>query len=78
MITVYSKPQCPQCEQTKRQLRKSGIEFIVSDVTEDSTAYETVKTLGYQALPVVVTGDRHWSGFRPDLIRGLDANYAGQ
>jgi glutaredoxin-like protein NrdH len=30
-----------------------------------------VLSLGYSAAPVVVVGDEHWSGFRPDRLRGL-------
>jgi glutaredoxin-like protein NrdH len=27
--------------------------------------------LGYLQAPVVVAGNEHWSGFRPDRIKGL-------
>ena len=27
--------------------------------------------LGYLQAPVVVAGNDHWSGFRPDRIKGL-------
>jgi glutaredoxin-like protein NrdH len=40
----------------------------VVDLATDEQAMAHVKELGYQSVPVVVDGDRHWSGFRPDKI----------
>lgn len=70
-ITVYTKPSCVQCNMTYRALDNSGLEYDVLDVSEDATALETVKELGYLQAPVVVTDDEHWSGFRPDKISEL-------
>lgn len=49
-------------------LDRRGIEYRVVDVMEDAEAFEYVKSLGYQSVPVVVTKDLHWSGLRLDLI----------
>ena len=73
MVTVYSLPSCVQCESTKRQLKKKNIEFTEVKLHEDDAAYEMVKSLGYQSAPVVIAGDKHWSGFRPDMIESLVA-----
>jgi glutaredoxin-like protein NrdH len=35
-----------------------------------------VRGLGYLQAPVVVAGDTHWSGFRPDQISALAAQRA--
>lgn len=70
-ITVYSKPSCVQCNATYRALDGAGLDYEVVDVTEDAAAYEYVKSLGYLQAPVVVAGDEHWSGFRPDRIAEL-------
>jgi glutaredoxin-like protein NrdH len=40
-------------------------------VVEDPAAHEYVKSLGYLQAPVVVAGDTHWSGFRPDMLLTL-------
>jgi glutaredoxin-like protein NrdH len=37
----------------------------------DSEARDYVMALGYLQAPVVVAGNDHWSGFRPDRIKGL-------
>lgn len=72
-ITVYSKPMCVQCDATKRALNKAGLAYETVDVTEDVEALEYVKSLGYMAAPVVIAGEDHWSGFRPDKIKSLSA-----
>lgn len=71
MIIVYSKPACIQCTATTRELDRKGINYDVIDLTKDESAYNTVKDLGYMQAPVVVAGEDHWSGFRPDKIGAL-------
>ncbi len=72
-VTVYSKPACVQCDATYRALDKHGIAYDVVDLTQDSTALELVRSLGYLQAPVVIAGNTHWSGFRPDQITALTA-----
>lgn len=71
MITVYAKPACPQCTATKRYLDREHLDYLMVDVTQDPAAWEYVTSLGYLAAPVVVAGEQHWSGFRPDRIKEL-------
>ena len=73
MITVYSKPNCVQCNATYRALNKQGLSYEVVDLTLDTEALQTVKALGYQQAPVVFTDGDHWAGFRPDKIKALAA-----
>ncbi|RQO45884.1 NrdH-redoxin [Rhodococcus sp. KBW08] len=68
-ITVYTKPACVQCNATYRALDKAGIEYAVIDITENAQARDYVMSLGYLQAPVVVAGENHWSGFRPDEIK---------
>lgn len=70
-ITVYSKPNCVQCTATYRALDRAGINYDVVDMTEDVSALDMVKEMGYLAAPVVVAGEDHWSGFQPDKIAAL-------
>ncbi len=70
-ITVYSKPACVQCTATTRALAAQGLAFEVVDLTEDADAFAYVSELGYRQVPVVVAGEAHWAGFRPDLIGRL-------
>ena len=63
-VIVFTRSRCPQCDQTKRLLRKNGINFHEMDLENEKirltdqrykTAYEFVtQTLGAQAAPVVL------------------------
>lgn len=75
-ITVYSKPACVQCDATYRALDKRGIDYTVVDISQDAEALDMVRSLGYMQAPVVVAGDTHWSGFRPDQIAAVAAQMA--
>mgnify|MGYP000835500042 CR=1 FL=1 len=61
-VTVFTKPHCPQCDATKRQLTKLGVPFETVDLTQNPST-------GFQQAPVVITPDNSWTGYRPDLIR---------
>lgn len=71
MITVYSKPACVQCNATYRALDKLGLDYTVVDIGVDDEARDYVMALGHLAAPVVVAGEEHWSGFRPERIKDL-------
>lgn len=70
-IIIYSKPDCVQCNATYRALDRQGIAYQVIDLTLDEAALNHVKNLGYQQVPVIIAGEDHWSGFRPDKINAL-------
>ncbi|AFR51462.1 glutaredoxin-like protein NrdH [Gordonia sp. KTR9] len=70
-ITVYTKPACVQCNATYKALDKQGLDYQVVDISTDDTARDYVMSLGYLQAPVVVAGDEHWSGFRPDRVKAL-------
>lgn len=77
-ITVYSKPNCSQCDATYRTLDRKGLEYSVVDITEDESALELFKELGYVSAPVVTVDQpdgsvKTWSGFRVDEINNLAA-----
>lgn len=75
-VTVYSKPQCVQCDATYRALDKRGIAYTSVDISKDRAAQEMVRDLGYMQAPVVIAGDTHWSGYSPDRIAKLAATQA--
>jgi glutaredoxin-like protein NrdH len=68
-ITIYTTPNCVQCDTTKRLFTKAGIEYNLIDLSNDPEAMEMVKGLGHTASPVVIAGERHWSGFRINKIQ---------
>lgn len=73
MVTIAVLPSCPQCVMTKKVMDRHGIEYDVRDLSIDEEIMARVKELGYSQAPVVFAGDKHWSGFRPDLIKALAA-----
>ncbi|MRH89029.1 glutaredoxin-like protein NrdH [Nocardia sp. SYP-A9097] len=75
-ITVYTKPACVQCNATYRALDKAGVAYDVIDISENPEARDYVMALGYLQAPVIVAGDAHWSGFRPDRIKALAESVA--
>ncbi len=73
LTTVYTKPACVQCSATERALDRLGVAYEAVDITVDTDAHDYVRSLGYLHAPVVVAGNDHWSGFRPDRIKQLAA-----
>ncbi|MGO6790677.1 glutaredoxin-like protein NrdH [Rhizobium ruizarguesonis] len=70
-ITVYSKPACVQCTATYRALDRQGVGYDIVDISQDAEALDRVRSLGYMQAPVVIAGEQHWAGFRPDMISAL-------
>ncbi|MHA3903657.1 glutaredoxin family protein [Castellaniella sp. WN] len=70
-ITVYSKPNCPQCELTKRDMDILGIEYETVDLTQRQDQLERLIDLGHRSAPVVETDRGTWSGYDQEKIKGL-------
>ncbi|WP_461175225.1 glutaredoxin family protein (plasmid) [Arthrobacter sp. Z1-9] len=70
--TVYTKPDCPQCDKTKAYFDSKGITYHAVDITEVPAALEYITAeLGYSQAPVVVNNSDdqdHWSGLRRDKL----------
>lgn len=71
MVQLFGKPSCGSCVATKMALDKVKIPYEYRDITTDPAAKAIVDALGYSQAPVVVSGDDHWSGFRPDRVKSL-------
>lgn len=77
MITVYSKPNCMQCEMTKMWLNQNKISFETVDTEANPEALELLIRYGWQTLPVVAIDDeisdnsKSWCGFQIDKLEGL-------
>lgn len=57
---------------TKTVLKGEGIEFQAINIDEDTKALEYIKSMGFQATPVIVAeGIVPFSGFRPDKLLNL-------
>ena len=73
MVQLYTLPACVQCDATKRYMQRNLIDYEEIKLQEAPGALEMIKEMGHTAAPVVVAGDSHWSGFRPDMIDTLKA-----
>ena len=77
MLTVYSKPNCIQCEMTKMWLTQNKIPFETIDIVSNPGAFELLKHYGFTSLPVVVIDDefedpnKTWMGFQVDRLERL-------
>ncbi len=71
MVTVYSNPNCVQCEQTKRWLSINSIPFESKMISDSPEVYELIEAKGYKSAPVVVSGKDSWSGFKLDKLATL-------
>lgn len=78
-VYVYSKPQCYQCDATKRMLTKNGIGYTELPLTAEIVArFKDEVDGGYLSAPLVQAdyGDGvtfNWSGHRPTKIEQLKA-----
>lgn len=70
-VTVYSKPDCMQCNFTKKWLKERNVPYTELNVEEDEEALSKVREMGYQAVPVIVTETDSWYGFQPDKLAKL-------
>ena len=71
MITVYSNPNCVQCDQTKRYLSLKGLEFESKMIQDSPEIMPLIEEKGYRSAPVVVTPNDSWSGFRLEKLASL-------
>ena len=53
MITVYSKNNCPFCDQAKALLKLKGIEYEEVKIDEDTAAREFMLAKGHRTVPQI-------------------------
>ncbi|WP_182359453.1 glutaredoxin domain-containing protein [Tomitella gaofuii] len=72
MVTVYTKPNCQPCRQTKRALDKRNVPYEEVNILESDEGQRVARTMGFTSAPVVVAdGAGTWCGFKPDRIAAL-------
>ena len=72
-VTVYTNPNCVQCEQTKKFLDKEGIEYTVENLQAEENYDKLVAFVeqGFKSAPIVVTDTETWSGYKPDKLGAI-------
>lgn len=71
-VKVWTTPNCVQCNMTKKQMDKLGIQYEEESLVENTLALEGFKAMGLLQAPIVETDTKRWSGFRLDKIQSLD------
>jgi glutaredoxin-like protein NrdH len=78
--TVYTKPNCPNCDKTKAYFDSRGITYTSVDITEVPAALVYItEELGYSQAPVIVNNSDdqdHWSGLRRDKLVQASMNHS--
>lgn len=75
-VMLYGRAACPPCHRTKKKLEDAGVPLSYVDVDHDQAALDGLSELEWvTALPVVVTADLKWCGYRPEHIKTICARY---
>ncbi len=73
MITLYSKNNCMQSKMVKRFLTENQVAFQEINLDEHPEAIDTLKSQGFQTVPVITSTSQTVVGFRPDQLKTLTA-----
>lgn len=54
-IVVYGKPECPECDRTKKELDKRKIKYNYIDLADEANVSDLklIKSMGYKSVPVI-------------------------
>jgi glutaredoxin-like protein NrdH len=77
-VTVWTKAQCPQCDMTKKVMKREGIEFEEMSLEAHPLVLSSFKDQGFLGAPIVRTDTKTWSGFRLDKIKSLASHLFGE
>ncbi len=71
-VTVYTKSNCVQCDQTKKKFNQLGIEYSEVNLEENPEKVQEFMDQGLMSAPIVVAGLQTWAGFRLDRIAAME------
>lgn len=70
-VTVWTTTVCQSCVMTKKQFDRFGVNYEEQSLEENPLMLEGFKEQGFTSSPIVVAGDKIWSGFRLDQIKSV-------
>lgn len=71
-ITVYSQPDCPPCEITKKFLTEYGFFFEVKNIKTDHKAKkELIQKYNSFTTPTIIIGDNVITGFDIEKLKDV-------
>ncbi len=68
-LIILTASWCPVCRQAKEYMKKHGIAFQEYDIERSSYGKKLYKDNGGFAVPMLIIGDRHKTGFDPAWIK---------
>lgn len=74
LVLVYSKPQCSQCESTKRKLENLSVEFEEKSLYDSPEIVEEAKSRGIYSAPIVIADKEWWGGHNNMKLDSLAVN----
>lgn len=77
-VTIYTTPNCVACRQTKKVFDRLGVVYDSIDLSLHPEQAELFREAGLLQAPIVVAGERRWSGFRLEKIQSLAKAIAGE
>ena len=72
-LTVYTTPNCPGCQLTKRQLDKAGVAYEAVDLSSRPDLVEQFRAEGLRQAPIIEMDGRRTAGFDPARIKAIVA-----
>lgn len=69
MVIIYTLPNCPQCQMTKRFFQQAQVSFREIDLSQAKQERLLLQAQGYRTVPVVKTPTDEWFGFRLDYLK---------
>ena len=73
-LTVYTTPDCPGCQMTRRQLDKAGVAYEAVDLSGRPDLVAQFREEGLLQAPIIETSDgQRTAGFNPDRIKAIVA-----
>ena len=73
-ITLWTKANCVQCMQTKKEFDKRGIVYRERRLDKTPKAVQRFIEMGLTSAPIIESDDRRWSGFRLNRITSLESH----
>lgn len=66
--TIYTSPSCDKCKKTIGEYERRHRPVKTIDVEQTPGARHALTAMGFSQLPVVITDEDKWSGYRLDKI----------
>ncbi len=75
MITVYGRPGCNYCNQSKIVLDEANIPYDYVDIWQDDSAKQKIVNAGLKTVPQIYEEQEHIGGYNELVIFLNDKGY---